>query len=375
MNFLRIIKKGLFIMSLGFIFSSCNKNENNIVLKDCQIEKDEKFESAIIKISIASFNNLGFSLGDSVDVEFSNGSSYNDIPYYDGYYVKNGYPLVCAYPNNEYILITLNNTGIWDSAKLENTTTVTIKLNEKEKYLDTQNALGQTYSLEISDYTDKYEFANFRSLKGGLLKDDLIFRGASPVDNSRKRANVVDSILKEKNIKCVIDLADSKTNIESYIINTTYSFPYTKDLYDNNKMILLSMSSSYGSNTYKESVVKGFRFMLDNEGPYYIHCMEGKDRTGFVCLLVEALAGASVEELKEDYMSTYYNYYKISEKDTKKYDAIVNLYFNSFLEFLSSESDTNKLYELNYKNYVISYLKDGNMTDEEINSFISLITK
>ena len=47
--------------------------------------------------------------------------------------------------------------------------------------------------------------------------------------------------------------------------------------------------------------------MTGQEGPCYIHCTEGKDRTGFVCLLLEALCGANYGELRDDYMTTYAN--------------------------------------------------------------------
>ncbi len=66
---------------------------------------------------------------------------------------------------------------------------------------------------------------------------------------------------------------------------------------------------------------KMFESILDNDGPYYIHCLEGKDRTGYVCMVIEALCGASYEELVEDYFITYHNYYGI-EKGTSKYDLI-----------------------------------------------------
>ena len=35
--------------------------------------------------------------------------------------------------------------------------------------------------------------------------------------------------------------------------------------------------------------------MASHEGPYLIHCTEGKDRTGFVSALLECLIGAGAE--------------------------------------------------------------------------------
>ena len=343
------------------------------------ISKDTKFSSCIVDITESDFKNYGFTLGDSLDVEFSNGFSLKDVPYFNGYYVKTGKPVVVSYPGYNNVSITYNNQGIWDQAKLTESDTVTIKLNSKAKYITTQEALSQSYSNKLEDYTDKYEFANFRSMKGGALKENLLYRGASPCDNSHNRASTVDSILKEYNITYNIDLADSTTNMENYLENTSYDFPYTKALYQNNNVSLLSLSSSYEGDAYKQAVVRGLTEALDksNESSkIYIHCMEGKDRTGFVCLLIEALCGATYNEMKDDYMQTYYNYYKINEENSKsKYDAIVELYFNTFLESLHKTSDLDTLTSASYVSDAKAYLTSGGMSSEKIEELITFLTK
>ena len=53
-----------------------------------KISEDEKFKSVVVDITIEDFNNSGFAFGDSCNVKFSNGYELNDIPYYNGYYVK-----------------------------------------------------------------------------------------------------------------------------------------------------------------------------------------------------------------------------------------------------------------------------------------------
>ena len=61
--------------------------------------------------------------------------------------------------------------------------------------------------------------------------------------------------------------------------------------------------------------------MLANEGPYLIHCNEGKDRAGFVTMLLECLMGGKVREITEDYMLSYENYYHV-EKDSDRWNRI-----------------------------------------------------
>ena len=346
-------------------------------LTAASIEEDAKFHSANLpEISQQSFESLGFAFGDSCNVAFSNGVSYEDVPYYNGYYVKNGKPIIVAYPSSSYILFTLNNVGVWEEAGLSTSVKVSIALNEKGKYLATQEALSQSYSLDRSKYTSDEEFSNFRALKGGSLKENFIYRGASPFDNSRNRAEITDSLLKKNGIKAIVDLADGEGDMNAYKADTTYSFPYSESLYDSGSVILLGMGSGYTSEPYAQSVAQGVKHMLSNSSPYYIHCMEGKDRTGFVCTLIEALAGSTYDEMKTDYMKTYENYYKVTEaKEAEKYNAIASLYFDSFCEFLHGESDVSKLKKASYVEDAKTYLRNGGLSEEEISSFVTLITK
>lgn len=63
--------------------------------------------------------------------------------------------------------------------------------------------------------------------------------------------------------------------------------------------------------------------MIENDGPYLIHCKEGKDRTGILCTILESFAGASASEVIQDYMITYSNYYGVKTDDAV-YGIILN---------------------------------------------------
>lgn len=369
------IKKAILPLLFLGIMTSCGKN-NNPELKDASVSEDSKFGAALVNVSIDNFNKLGFNLGDSCNIKFSNGYEINDVPYFNGYYVKNNMPVIVSYPSNPYVLITYNNYGIWDVAGLKEGDTVSVSLNEAGKYLATQEALGQSYSLDITEYPSAEAFSNFRSLSGGNLKENLIFRGASPVDNSRNRAKTADTLLEKNKINSIMDLADSDEDIHGYFKEEGFSSTYTKGLYEKGNIVLLSMGSSYTSDTYKKSVVKGFRHLLNTDGPYYIHCMEGKDRTGFVCALLEALASSTYDQMCADYMITYKNYYGITKEEMPdKYQAVVSLYFDSFMEALHGESDIEELKKTDYTEDAKTYLSQGGMTDSEIEQLIKLISK
>ncbi len=370
----RIIRLSLSLITIfiGIILCSCKSKSTSI---KCTITRDTKYDAAILSVLPDEFDKY-FSYGDSCSVEFSNGYKIEELPYHNGYYVNNNRPIIVAYPGFNNVSITYNNMGIWNNANLNEGDTVTIRLNKKGKYLAIQEALGQVYSFDRNDYSSDISFCNFRELSGGNLKENFFYRGASPVDNSRNRAPYTDGLLRDNNINFVLDLADSDNDMTRYIESSDFDSNYTKSLYENNNVALLSMSSAYQVLDYKQKLVSGLRKMMQSNGPVYIHCMEGKDRTGFVCMILEALAGASYEEMRNDYMITYYNYYSIDNVNTKdKYKAVVELYFDAFISYICDTKDISSINNTAIENAAQAYLLDGGMTRLEVAQLISYITK
>lgn len=370
------------LLVLVLLFSACSTDTGSknapqtAKTLTATVTKNSKYDSANLSLTAEDFKDAGFSFGDSFNVAFSNGYSIEDVPYYNGYYVKTGFPVIVSYPTSNYVLIANNSRDFWTPAKLEDGDTAEITLNTAGKYLATFEALGQSYSVDRNDYESDEAFANFRAMSGGNLKENFIFRGASPVNNSRNRAAVANNLLERAGIKCVIDLADSKEEINEYFAAEDFNSEYTKSLYEQGYDITLAMSANYDTDAYKASVAKGMRHLLKYGGPAYIHCTEGKDRTGFVCLLLEALVGASYDEMCADYMKTYENYYKISKDETpESYDAVVFLYFDSFIEYLTGVSDESELKTADYVEGAKQYLTDCGMTKKEIKKLISLLSK
>lgn len=370
-----------FALSLLLALASCsNSHENEISVTEsstaiteekpkltASVTENKKFDSVYLNLTSSDFEDAGFSLGDSCDVVFSNGYSLTDIPYYNGYYVKKGENLIVAYPSEKYVIIAANNSPLWSKIGLNDGDTVEITLNTAGKYIATSDALGQSYSIYREDYDSDSEFANFRSLSGGNLKENFLYRGASPFDNSRNRPYYVDLLLKESNIKLIIDLADSDEDVQEDMNEDDFNSPYSKELYDSKKVALLDMGSDYDSTDYKTSVANGMKTLIENDGPAYIHCTEGKDRTGFVCIIIEALAGASYDEMRLDYMTTYENYYGITETTTpEKYGAVLDLYFNTYMEYFAGTDDIDTLQSYDYTSAAEKYLLSGGMTTLEI---------
>ena len=352
--------------------SACNNKGKEPALNNYSIHHDDEFGGAYIDISYDEFNKLGFAFGDSVNISFSNGVNYEDIGYYSGYYVPAGQELLVGYPSYEYIKFCINyGEDIYKTNNLTEDTKVNITLNEKEKYKVIEDTLSISYSDDIATYTSEEQFANFREIKVGNIKERTLYRGASPIDNRRKRASTVDKLIKEKDIQYVLDLADSRETIDSFYVKEDFASPYFKELDENGKVLAIGMSASYKSDDFSNKLKNTLLTMLNSDGPYYIHCLEGKDRTGYVCMIIEAMCGATYEELVSDYFVTYSNYYDIDkEKDTTKYEMIKSIHIDEMIRYAFDYKKETNLLLANYKSTVDNYLLGIGLERNQIDSLV-----
>lgn len=354
-------------LTTSLIFLASCKSPATPEIKNFAISEDKEFGGICIEISINDFMKKGFKYGDSCDVVFSNGVVFEDMPYYDGYYVRTGENLVVGYQGYEYIELCKNNsTGFYKSFNFPEGTTASVKLSKKGKFLATQEALSVKYSDDRNAFESDTIFANFRTPSYGNMGENVLFRGASPVNNQHKRAKFVNDLIAKNNINFILDLADSEENMTKYFSDPSFESAYAKSLYDDGKVTCLGLNMGYTADTYAVTVADGMKELIKHDGPYYIHCTEGKDRTGFAAIIMEALMGATEDELEEDYMITYDNYYGITkEKEPNKYKAIVDLRFKEFVDFFNEEPIVGTL-TLESKAY--HYLQRGGMTEAEIDT-------
>ena len=124
----KLFKKILCLVSalaLCLGLSACDKGEPTGYDRDTPqitglpIQHELEFGGVYIEIKIDDFNKLGFRYGDSVKVQFSNGYTLEDLPYYNGYYVDAGEPLLIAYPGYDFIKAAINyGADLWEEGGL-----------------------------------------------------------------------------------------------------------------------------------------------------------------------------------------------------------------------------------------------------------------
>ena len=293
--------------------------------------QDEEFGGIFIDLTIEGFNALGFSYGDSVDISFDNGITLEDIPYYTGYYAPVNELLLCAYPGSPHVKLARNyGDPTWDEFRMTKDSKATVTMNEKAKYLSTQELNKLEYSDNREDYGSDIIFANFREVEGGNLRKKRFYRSASPCDNQHNRAPYANALAEEYGVRFVINLSDNETKKAFYTKEEDFVSRYYDELYRNGNVLLLCLNVNYRSEEFSKAISHAFLEMTSHRAPCLIHCVEGKDRTGFACTLLLALADATPDQIIANYLVTYRNYFGITkENDPEKYNAILIIFYSS----------------------------------------------
>lgn len=320
-------------------------------------------------------NGFGFQEGDVVTVKFLDQSL--DLPVGTNYSdVDSGTPMIKINAGG-YIELAINmgnfgsTYGLVDIKKDAETGTYTITPKEGVEFpvevtFELKEAQGYATELAVhrltrtnnrEDYADltDAEFANFRQITTTGMGDHL-YRGSSPINPEIGRNAYADAALKEAGVTVIMNLADSEETAKGYEgFDQTY--------YSGQKVVYLNLGVDFTADDFKAGLADGLRFFAENEGVYYVHCTEGKDRAGFVSALLECLMGATYDEVVKDYMVTYKNYYGVQPISDDRYWPIAN---SNIVKTLQTAFAVEDLTTANLASEAIEYLKEIGLKTEEI---------
>ncbi len=210
---------------------------------------------------------------------------------------------------------------------------------------------------ERSDYanlTDE-QFANFRVVATTGMGKNVLYRSSSPVNPELGRNSYADAAAKAAGVKTFMNLADNAESMAAYE-------GFASTYYSKQNVIALNLGVDFTEASFQSGLANGLRYFATHEGPYLVHCTEGKDRAGYVTALLECLMGATADEVVEDYMVTYYNYYGV-EKGTEKYTAIAESNIIKSLKNAFGVADLNKA---DLAAEAAKYMKKIGLSDAEI---------
>jgi hypothetical protein len=368
-------KSGFYIalVALLVLLASCSNNDNPIegpLLKGI-ITSYSDYGAAILDITEAAMTKAGFTLGDNIGITVDNKKEIL-MPYFNGYYIANGEYVCVANPNYPGIFFTANNIGLPSELRGLEGHAVIIRMKEKGGSLDVQKTMSMTYTNVRSDYPNlsDAEYANARAAKGGRIMSGVLHRSSSPFSNGSNRAYEVSAYMESNQVITVLNLADTEEKMQGYEMP-----PYSRTLWDGGNVILCPVKTDPTSDDYNTKLIAALKELPSRPSPYLVHCLEGKDRTGYVCALLEGLCGATYDEIVSDYLITYYNYYGITpEKDREACNTLLKLNLNPCLMFYAGASDVTQLKDIDYAKAFSEYLLANGMSRQQLDALIGALT-
>ena len=325
----------------------------------------EKYGHAVLDITAAAFAAAGYELGDVVSVCF--GSYQANMPFYDGYYVNPGDVMLRGLKPEANVAICINYGKFYEETGLAVGDTVEITMVEKAGMLAFQQLCALQYSNDRTDYPDDVTYANFREVTVGSIGKGKLYRTASPINNEHGRAGYANALIASVGVATVLNLADSREDIEEYCQADDFASQYYLALYESGHVMALDLNGDFFSHSFGVSVAKGLTFLAHNEPPYCVHCTEGKDRAGFTSMLLGALMGAELDEIIDDYMRSFYNYYGIDQQtQPERYDAVLRNNLLAILYHVTGVDTYDELTKVDLEDAVTKYLLDAGMAESDI---------
>ena len=324
--------------------------------------------------------NKGFEHGDIVEIAI--GDKKWEAPLCTNYSdVDNGKTVLRATGATDGVVIAINmgdfatTAGIakktaieedpgyrWDYL-MESPVEITITMKEEGGYREEWLIRQLVRTNERSDYSHLSDeaFANFRVIETSGMGKGVLYRSSSPINPELGRNTYADKAAEKAGIMTVVNLADPSNTYEG--AENSY--------YSTCRVTYLNLGMDFLSETNLNSLAEGMRFIINNNGPYLIHCNEGKDRAGFVSALLECLMGATLDEVIDDYMLTYYNYYNV-EKGSEKYDAVLK---NNLIKMLNTTFNVEDVYKADLAAEAKAFLmEDVGLTADEISALKGKLT-
>lgn len=335
------------------------------------------------------FNVLGFNWGDLVTVKFLDQELVLPVvPTYS--YVDSGTAAIIVEKSDAgkptgYVSFAINMGNFTDAYGIATKQTdadgnwywvakkgvsfpieITFEMKEAGGYMAQYILHDLQRTNERSDYltlSDK-EFANFRAIATTGMGKNVLYRSSNPVNPELGRNTYADAAAKAAGVKTFINLADNTETMQAYE-------GFAESYYSKQNVIVLNLGVDFAEASFQSGLAEGMRYIATHEGPYLVHCTEGKDRAGYVSALLECLMGATADEVVADYMVTYYNYYGIAS-GTEKYTAIAE---SNIIKSLKNAFGVEDLAKADLAAEAADYLAEIGLSADEIAAIKTNLSK
>ena len=347
---------------------------------EADVAEIQKYGNLVLSLTGSELLEAGYAYGDVVTVTI-NGTGY-DMPVGSNYADVDQGSMICRVvikpdTKEDQIILAINMgdlatvSGIATKEKTDadpgyiwhlnegvtEPVRVSIAMKEQGGYYDQYVIHQLVRSENREDYPDlsDEEFANFRAITTTGVSTGKLYRSSSPVNPEINRNLIADRAAAAAGVKTFINLADSEEEMRGYE-------GFDASYYSTQKIIPLNLGVDFMAEEFRTGLAKGLRFIAANEGPYLVHCTEGKDRAGFVSAVLECLTGASADEVIADYMVTFFNYYYV-QPGTEQYDIIAN---SNICKSLAAAFDIADIREADLQAEAEAYLLEIGLSADEI---------
>jgi pimeloyl-ACP methyl ester carboxylesterase/LysM repeat protein len=246
---------------------------------------------------------------------------------------------------------------------------VTIEMGEKGGYYDEWliHQLVRTNNREDYKHLSDAEFASFRNVATTGMGENALYRSSSPINDEIGRNTYADKAAEAAGVRTFMNLANDEATAKGYEgFDSTY--------YSKQNVVYLNLGVDFTAADFKTGLATGLRYFTTHEGPYLVHCTEGKDRAGFVSALLECLMGATYDEVVADYMTTYVNYYHL-EEGSEQYEAVKNSNIVSILTNITGAAEGTDLTTVDLAAAAEDYMLDAGLTADEVTALKANLAK
>jgi protein tyrosine/serine phosphatase len=304
-----------------------------------------KYGNVLTDINAAALEAAGYEKGDVLIIQ--SGSVFEEAPYVSAYSdVNRGKLLALTDQNSGQIELAISYGNLSERLGIVSGSAITLKMAGKGAYLAEFEIRHLEKSENRSDYASDAVFANFREVRTGSIRAKTLYRSCNPILGDA-RAPYAAALAEAAAIKTVINLADS----DEELAQRGASSAWYNSLIRSGKVVNLNMGVDFQSQDFPVKLKRGLQFLIANEGPYLVHCNEGKDRAGIVSALLEGLSGAKLSDIKADYIASYANYYGVMPNEAR-YASISNI----IVDILREMNNGNEVTDRNLSQVIETYL-------------------
>lgn len=266
------------------------------------------------------------------------------------------------------VVLAIKDGDFARTAGIETGTVFAVTMAEKGGYLDQyilRHLGGTTNRDDYADLTDG-EYANFRMVAVPGIAASTLYRSSSPLNPDLNRNREADAALDGAGVRSVLNLADTEEGMKAYP-------GFAETHYAERDILALAMSMDYMSRDFRDKLAASLRFIAGSDGPWLVHCSHGKDRIGFLCAILECLAGADADAVVADYMESYVNLYHLVP-GSEQYELLAQSNIIQELEDAFGLADITAE-GVDLAEAARTYLLESGLEEEEIDAVLEKLSK